>query len=209
MEEIVTSARMKEIEKEAFEKGLPYIDMMENAGKSAAEEIIENYNPKDKIVVIATGKGNNGGDGYVVARYLKKIGAYVVVIMAEGKPVTPDAITNFQKCQSEDIEILQYQPIISDILFDGADLIVDAIYGAGFHGEFSPSVLPVAKIINQVDGKVISLDLPSGLNADTGEIAENAVKADSTIVFARLKKGQVTISGLKQCGKISLKDIGI
>ena len=205
----VTAQEMKEIEKTAFLNGMAYIDMMENAGRTAAEEIIKDYNPNGKIALVAVGKGNNGGDGYVVARYLKDAGAFVVVLMIDGFPVTEDAKTNFERCREEGIEILSYQPVISDILIDGADIIVDAIYGAGFHGELNENAALAAKTINDATAKVVALDLPSGLNADDGSVAENVIKADTTVTFARLKCGQTTPNGLSVCGRIILKDIGI
>ena len=205
----VTAHEMKEIEHIAAENGTPYIEMMENAGKEAAKEIINAYNISGKIIAVITGKGNNGGDGYVAARYLEQAGALVMVIMADGLPVTTDAKTNFERCCKAGIEILQYESKTSDILLDGADYIIDSVYGSGFHGEFRDNILSAVRAVNTSDAKVIALDLPSGLNADTGDSAADSVSADLTIAFARLKKAHITQNGMRLCGKIILADIGI
>ncbi|MBE5039698.1 NAD(P)H-hydrate epimerase [Ructibacterium gallinarum] len=205
----VSAQEMKEIEKTAASRGISYLTMMENAGIAAAEEIIKEYKPEGKIVIIAVGKGNNGGDGYVVARLLQAAGAMVMIIMAEGLPVTDSAKINFDRCLQCGIEVVQYEPQTSDPFFQGADFIVDAVYGAGFHGSFREPAASAIRAINASDAKKIALDLPSGLNADTGECAPDAVQADTTVTFARLKKGQTTAEGLQLCGKLVLKDIGL
>lgn len=202
----VTAKEMKEIERKAFERGMSYTQMMENAGAAAAEEIIKRFSPKDKLVAVAVGKGNNGGDGYVVARFLHDAGAKVKIIMAEGEPVTEDAKLNYERCQKLSIEIIEYTRGIN--MFADADLIIDGVYGAGFHGEFREKAAALAEEINSAVGKKIALDLPSGLCADDGALACGAVKADLTITFARLKCGQ-TIDKTRICGEIILKDIGI
>ena len=94
---IVTAAEMKEIERRANERGMSYYDMMENAGRKAAEYIKENT--KDfgtKLCLICVGAGNNGGDGYVAARYIKELGGTPIIMMACGTPKTPDAARNFE-----------------------------------------------------------------------------------------------------------------
>lgn len=209
MKKAVTAQEMKEIEKKAAENGLSYLQMMENAGQAAVDELLRTYSLTGKIVLIAVGKGNNGGDGLVAARLLHQIGIPVVVILTEGLPVTEDATTNFKRCQELGIEILRYESQVSDLLFAGADFILDAVYGAGFHGDFREPAASAVRAINQSDAKVIALDLPSGLNADTGEAAPHTVQAELTITFARLKLGQIGSNGLRFCGKIILADIGI
>lgn len=209
MSQYVTAKQMKEIEYQAYTQGIPYLTMMENAGKSAYKEIINTYSLQGKVVVVLVGKGNNGGDGYVVARYLKEAGYMVFVIMTEGMPVTEDAKTNFQRCIKQGIEVISYEPGITDFMLNGADYIVDAIYGAGFHGMFREPIDLIARKVNESDAKVIALDLPSGLNADTGEADPNAISADLTIAFARFKIAHKTELGQMLCKNIILADIGI
>lgn len=202
----VTAREIKEIERAAFERGMSYTQMMENAGEAAAEEIIRRFSPKNKLVAIAVGKGNNGGDGYVAARYLHDVGAKVRIITSEGEPVTEDAVLNCERCRNLGIEIIEYKR--NTHMFDEADLIIDAVYGAGFHGEFRENAAALAEEINSAKGKKIALDLPSGLCADDGTLALGAIKADLTVTFARLKCGQ-TMDKTGICGEIILKDIGI
>ncbi|MEE1014226.1 MAG: NAD(P)H-hydrate epimerase [Clostridia bacterium] len=209
MSQYVTAKQMKEIEYQAYMQGIPYLTMMENAGKSAFKKIVNTYPLQGKLVVVLVGKGNNGGDGYVVARYLKKTGCMVLVIMAEGLPVTDDAKTNFQRCTDQKIEVVNYEPGITEFMLDGADYIIDAIYGAGFHGRFREPIDAIARKVNESDAKVIALDLPSGLNADTGEADPHAISADLTITFARWKLAHNTTNGQRLCGESILTDIGI
>ena len=209
MQKAVTSQEMKAIEKAAADRGTPYLQMMENAGRAAADEILRAYHPEGKIVLIAVGKGNNGGDGLVAARLLVEAGALVMVLLVEGPPVTEDAKTNFARCQDLGIEILHYEPGVSDVLFEGADLIIDAVYGAGFHGALHEPAASAFKAANRAEAKIAALDLPSGLNADTGDAAPGAIQADLTVAFARLKLAQTQPEGLRLCGKLILADIGI
>ena len=88
MQKAVTSQEMKAIEKAAADRGMPYLQMMENAGRAAAEEIIQAYRPEGKIVLTMVGKGNNGGDGLVAARLLSEAGALVIILLADGLPAT-------------------------------------------------------------------------------------------------------------------------
>ena len=209
MQKAVTSQEMKAIEKAAADRGMPYLQMMENAGRAAAEEIIQAYRPEGKIVLTMVGKGNNGGDGLVAARLLSEAGALVIILLADGLPATEDAKTNFARCQELGIEILHYEPGVSDILFDGADLIIDALYGAGFHGALREPAASACRAANRAEVKIAALDLPSGLNADTGDAAPDAIQADLTVAFGRLKLAQTQPEGLRLCGKLILADIGI
>ena len=206
MNQYVTAKEMKEMEYQAFKKGVPYLAMMENAGKAAYEEIRRRHPLKGKNVIVLTGKGNNGGDGYVVARYCAEAGAHVQIIMAEGNPVTEDAKVNFSRCLDANISINQDEV---DVCLNNADMIIDAIYGAGFYGSFHPDVSSIVQKVNQSGKTVIALDLPSGLNADTGEADIHSISATITIAFARLKLAHQTENGKRLCGEIVLVDIGI
>lgn len=205
----VTAKEMKEIERQAYENGTAYIEMMENAGHKAVEEFLKNYKTEETVVAVVTGKGNNGGDGFVAARILKEKGIPAFVIMIDGKPVTDDAYTSFEKCIKSGVEVLNYDTDKSKLLLNGADYIFDAVYGSGFHGQLNGNAASAAREINECDGKVISFDLPSGINADTGECADECINADMTIAFARMKKAHTIPEALMHCGRIILTDIGI
>lgn len=205
----VSAKEMKEIERRAYENGTEYITMMENAGRAAVEEFIKNYKTDNSIVAVVTGKGNNGGDGYVAARLLNGLGIPVFIITVDGKPVTADAYENFTRCTDIGIEVIDFDAEKSRPLLNGADYIFDAVYGSGFHGQLPENAFKAAREINESDAKVISLDLPSGINADTGECANGCIKADMTIAFARMKTAHTVPNALSCCGKIILADIGI
>ncbi len=215
----VTSAQMKEIERKADEAGLSYYQMMENAGTGAAEYISSKGSVEGKNVLIFCGKGNNGGDGFVVARKLKERGASVRVILTEGEPKTEDAIKNRQICRSMFIPEMELTEEKGtgltawgeelSFIIEHTNLIVDAIYGTGFHGELREPVRTVAGIINRSRAEVYSLDIPSGLNADTGEADRDTVQADCTIVFHRLKPAHTDENCIVHCGQIQCISIGI
>ena len=208
MEDRVTAARMKELERAADEAGLSYRQMMENAGYQAFEAI-ERRCPQPKSVAVFAGKGNNGGDGFVVARLLREDGASVRVILCEGAPVTEDASFEYERL--EDVEIWPLNELgasqESELL--ACDVVVDALYGTGFHGALRPSGLRAADMMNRASGLVCSLDLPSGVNADTGEVADGAVKAGLTVTFHARKQGQDAPRAAMHCGEIVVSDIGI
>lgn len=201
---IVTVAQMKQIEKNADKSGLSYLQMMENAGTAAYQAICKEKADAKRFAIIA-GKGNNGGDGFVIARLAAQDGFAVSVILAEGQPVTADAKTNFDRLQDLPVTVQQLDEI--DEL--DADVIVDALYGTGFHGALRPSGQKACAQMNASNGYVAALDLPSGLQADTGIAAEGAVHADITIAFDSLKQVHVEEKAAEYCGKMILADIGI
>lgn len=200
---IVTVAQMKQIEQNADESGLSYLQMMENAGIAAYKEIRRQWNAQ-RIAIVA-GKGNNGGDGFVIARLAAQDGLTVSVILAEGQPVTTDAKTNFERLHTLPITILQ----LDEICQIQADVVIDALYGTGFHGILRPSGQKACACINHSGAHIAALDIPSGLHADTGMSADGSVQAELTIAFDSLKQVHVTDKAMAFCGTIILADIGI
>lgn len=207
---MVTSTQMKEIERRADEAGLSYYQMMENAGIGAAEQMTSKGAVAGKRVVIFCGKGNNGGDGFVVARKLTEKGASVQLILVEGEPQTVDAIKNRKICESMAIPMIgmEEEKEISHSV-EAADLIVDGIYGTGFHGELREPVRKITRMINQSKAVVYALDIPSGLNGDTGDADEDTVRADFTIVFHQLKPAHIDEKCRSCYGQIICISIGI
>ena len=206
----VTSAQMKEIERSADEAGLSYNQMMENAGTGAAEQIASKRLVAGKRVLIVCGKGNNGGDGFVVARKLTEKGASVELILAEGEPKTEDTIKNRQICEAMAIPMINFEEEkeISHSV-EAAELIIDGIYGTGFYGDLREPVRKITRMINQSKAAVYALDIPSGLNGDTGKADEDTVRADCTIVFHRLKPAHIDEKCRGYCGQIICISIGI
>ena len=140
--ETVTAAEMKALEHAANENGLLYIQMMENAGRAAFAQLRRLPGPVRLLVV--AGKGNNGGDGFVMARVAAKLGWPVQLLLAEGEPKTPDAITNFALLHDLPVEILPDAAAAAQ-----ADAVVDALYGTGFRGALRPAGRAACELMNQ------------------------------------------------------------
>lgn len=206
----VTSEEMKGIERRAAEAGLSYYNMMENAGMGAAEHIFENHTVSGKRVIVFCGKGNNGGDGFVAARKLTEDGASVLAFLLEGEPQTEDAIKNWQICETMGIQMYPFMDEEIDLsVIKEADIIIDAIYGTGFHGTLNETARKAARIINEAKAVVYALDVPSGLSADDCLADPDAVCADETIAFHRPKLAHLDEKCSKYCGRVICIPIGI
>lgn len=205
---VVTCKQMKEIERIADAGGLSYYQMMENAGTAAAE-IIKRDSVKGKRVIVFCGRGNNGGDGFVVARRLHEEGAIVWIILVHGEPKSGDAIANLSICRHMAIPEKTFESIENYHENHKADIIIDAIYGTGFRGDMGLDARKIASCINNSNGKVYSLDIPSGLTGDTGVADPCAIIAHCTLVFHSFKPAHVIGGTSKYCGKCILVDIGI
>ena len=167
---IVTAAQMKEIERAGNAHGLPYLQMMENAGLAAYAQLRARL-PLGGALLIVCGKGNNGGDGLVMARAAAQDGWRVVVLLAEGDPKTPDAMTNFARLadlpvtKCRDAAALAAQPF---------DAVVDALYGTGFHGSLRPAGLAACALVDCLGGSgafVLAVGLPRGPHTTTSAAA--------------------------------------
>ena len=205
----VTAAEMKRLEQQADAAGLSYRQMMENAGAAAAVLALRAW-PAAKSAAVFCGKGNNGGDGFVAARHLANAGLAVRLYLVEGEPVTTDAIYNCSLAREMGLPVLAAdaldEPEQADFL-QSADIILDGVYGTGFHGTLRPEGLAAARRMNEAPGKVLALDLPSGLEADSGTAAEGAVQADLTVTFHAAKPCHRLAAA--QCGRVEVADIGI
>ena len=201
----VTAAQMKEIEKKADAGGLSYLQMMENAGCAAYKIMMQRYPHAESLAVFA-GKGNNAGDGFVVARLAAEEGKKVKVILTEGEPKTADAVTNFSLLKGLPVRIVSVEEVNGPV---EADIVVDAIYGTGFHGDLRPAGKKACELINSSAGAVAALDVPSGVNCDSAQAAEGAVRALLTISFHAYKPVHVSEDAKEYCGESVLADIGI
>ena len=203
----VTVAQMKQIEHDADAAGLSYTQMMENAGQAAARVLLEKK--EFQTAAVFCGTGNNGGDGFVLARALHKVGKQVRLVLVGGNPKTPDAILNWEKAQALSIPIKALEDLTEEekIWIINADTVMDALYGTGFHGELRPAGRVACDLINQSTGFRLALDLPSGLNADTGVAAEGTVQADLTVTFHASKPCHRLNPG--QCRETKIVSIGV
>ena len=209
---IVTSKQMKQIEQNSIQYQMSYLRLMENAGCAAARFILETLHAVSGLnCVVFCGKGNNGGDGFVVARKLSEQGANVTVVLADGEPKTPDAIQMLSLVRTMQLPVFSFEdePEAVSAAMDEVDVIVDAIYGSGFHGEIDIRRRQITQMINEAIAAVFSLDIPSGINCDTGEAAQDAVNADFTIAFDSYKPAHLLPKYLPGLGQVSLAPIGV
>jgi len=214
----ITTREMYKIDAEATSKyGIPSVVLMENAGRTAAEAIINYINThkecKNKPVGIVCGGGNNGGDGFVVARHLYNHGIKPrVILLKEESGYKNDALTNLNILKKLDIKPV-FLPIgrlsAFKSLLSSSGLIVDAIFGIGVKGEITGLHKQVIDCINSARRPVISIDIPSGLDADTGRISGACITADITVTMHAVKKGMISPTGKCTCGKILVANIGI
>lgn len=202
----VTAAQMKYMEQMANAGGLSYLDMMENAGRAAAEQALRLW-PEAKTAAVFCGKGNNGGDGFVVARLLHQAGLEVRVILAGGPvPSTPEARTNFDRVAALGIYMGPMDEK-TEAFVQCADVLVDGVCGTGFRCTLRPGAAQAARWMNAAPGPVLALDIPSGVECDTGRVAPGAVQADCTVTFHAAKPCHTLAAA--QCGEVVVADIGI
>ncbi|BFH72501.1 bifunctional ADP-dependent NAD(P)H-hydrate dehydratase/NAD(P)H-hydrate epimerase [Sulfurisphaera javensis] len=184
---MIDTKRMRaiEINSEAF--GVPTLLLMENAGRSVKDEIMSRTKPKDAIVFV--GHGGKGGDGLVAARHLAGEGVKVKVITL-GENKHKDAVLNFNAIEDMDysIDLIEIKDP-SDLKPLEADVLVDAMLGTGFRGKPREPFATAIKVFNESKGYKVSIDLPSGIDADTGEAQGEYVKPDLVVTFHDIKKG--------------------
>lgn len=216
MQTIVSAREMRWCDAATIGKyGVPGVLLMENAGRGVFEWAERTVGRLDgKNVLVFCGKGNNGGDGFVIARHLLGTGAVVTVVLLAGpRTFAGDALTNFRilrKLRLAYSETLRIQPYAKSAItrLENPDLIIDAIFGTGFSGEVPKPIAECIRWINNQTCPVISVDIPSGVNGTTG-CAHASVKATRTVTFGLLKTGLLCNQGPDQAGKIELVDIGI
>jgi hydroxyethylthiazole kinase-like uncharacterized protein yjeF len=210
---LVTSRQMQAIDREAIEgRGIPGLDLMENAGRGIAEfiQLMEDGDVSDVHFAVFCGKGNNGGDGFVVGRYLHQWGANVeFFLLGEVEALRGDAQVNYDRVARIGLEV---HVISSDDALPSdldADYIVDAIFGTGFSGAIRGVSASAVELINSSEIPVIAVDAPSGLDCDTGQIEGACIVAMCTTTLALPKIGQILFPGREHCGAIEVIDIGI
>ncbi len=208
---IVTAEEMRAIDSAAInDLGIPGIVLMENAGLRALEAVEELAAPEARILIIC-GSGNNGGDGLVIARHLFNKGADVkVALLAESGRVKGEAGTNFAAARRMGVDIIGAPSSRAlNRAADEADVLVDAILGTGISGTVRGAPLAGIKAAQRCFGRIVAIDIPSGVCADTGAILGEAVRADITVTFGLPKIGLYTYPGREHCGDIRVADIGL
>ncbi len=214
--DIVTARQMQELDRRAIQEiGIPGAVLMENAGRGTFEKIMQYFPAVHKgTVIVLAGRGNNGGDGCVIARYLLNHALPVkVFLLAAIDAVSGDAALNLHAYRRaggilrEIADEDAWSAVLPEV--KGACLIVDAIFGTGLSAEVSGLARRIIEEVNALDVPVVSVDLPSGLDATTGAILGAAVQADLTCTFALPKRGLVMYPGISHAGDLAVIDIGI
>jgi len=209
---IVTGEQMNRIDQLAREMGGTTLELMENAGRAVFEEACRRLaeNPCPKITLIC-GKGNNGGDGLVAARLLKNQGFSVQVFLAaQGAELKEAAGTNLQSARQAGVVIVECPKAEAvGAACAQADLIIDALLGTGIKCPLAGETAALVKAINQAGRPVLAVDLPSGVNADNGEVPSGAVQAEVTVTLGLLKWGLMFYPGRGHAGRIRVADIGL
>lgn len=208
---IFTSEQTRQAEENAVAMGMNWLRLMENAGAAASRVIREKFSVKNKNVAIICGRGNNGGDGYVVARKLNESGAKVTVIQSNGAPGTPTAFEMYRRITAIGIPVIEYKSNRerAEQIIKSSEIIVDGIFGIGFYGEVAGDNKKLIEIINGTHSKVVSLDVPSGADCDTGAVNGVCVKADLTVSFTAYKPCHVMFPACEYCGEVVAVSIGM
>ena len=213
---IVTAEQMRNIDRKAIiEYGIPGIVLMENAGIRTVE-LIEDLlqSPVGKQVIILSGPGNNGGDGFVIARHLINSGAEVILFFRGTlEQLTEDARINYEilvKMEAAIVPLHTEEDLnhLTLALLTGG-LFVDALYGAGFKGSLNDFETQIAKVVNWCKIPVVAVDIPSGVEADTGKVYGEAIQADYTVTFGLPKMGLILEPGRYYTGTLSVADISL
>ena len=213
---LVSGKLMGEIDRFTIEDmGIPGVVLMENAGKGAFDKFILKYNPtKDSNMLIVCGKGNNGGDGFVIARWLKNYDFtnFKVVLLTDSRNLKGDAKVNFEICTKLGIKIFEtdvfdkFLEITKNIKFD---FIFDAVLGTGLNSEVRDFYKNIINFINDSGATVVSVDIPSGLHSEKGIPLGTAVKADITYTFGMKKIGMSTYPGVNYSKEVEVVNISI
>ena len=210
MTELITGSQMASIDRRAIDSGVPGIELMEAAGQGITR-VVENLlgELQNRHIVILCGKGNNGGDGFVVARQAIQRGAKVQVFTAtSANEITGDAKTNFNRLPSDSVQSVDRIATVQNALTN-ADIAIDALLGTGIRGPARGIYADLINALSRAKCPIVAVDIPSGLNADTGKIEGPCATATCTVTFALPRIGHFFYPGRAQCGKLHLIDIGI
>ena len=195
---MISSHDMRVLEEKS---GIPRSVLMENAGKAVYESIKEKLDLKDKRILVVCYHGNNGGDGFVAARYLSDDAETDMLFIGDENKMRKEALSNFKRIEhNERIQFL----VDDEIDFDSYDIIIDAILGIGIKGRINREISAIIDDINNSKAFKVSVDIPTGLDPDTGEIVDKCVNADLIVTFHDIKKGLEKFED-----KVVVADIGL
>jgi len=212
---VVTSQQMREIDRKAIEENkLSGLALMENAGLRIFQSLKKIYpDLRLKKIIIFAGSGNNGGDGFVVARHLYTYGVKVkVFLLAHFNKIKGEAGENLNTINKMEVELIETETTKFEEIqrtIQNSDLIIDAILGTGLQGKVTGLKAKIIDLINISNKEVVAIDVPSGLDTDTGKTEGPCIKATHTITLALPKIGLLIFPGASYAGKVTVEDIGI
>jgi len=212
MLKVVTNEQMKKMDNFTInEIGVPGMVLMENAGSQSADiidEFCNNHNISE--IYILTGKGNNGGDGFVIARHLSKRKYNVRLYMTcKTDDLKGDALTNAQICEKAGIHCIHVEQLSELDKISSCSLIVDALLGTGIKGAVSGFYKDLINWVNEQNAPVVSIDIPSGLNGNSALVEGSAVEADITVTMGLPKCAQLFYPARESAGQLFIADIGM
>jgi len=185
--------------------GIPKLTLMESAGREIYNAIKQRYDLKDKKILVVCYHGNNGGDGFVAARYLCNEAETDILFIGNESKLKKEALANFRKIEhNEKVQFL----IDDEVNFDGYDIIIDAILGIGIKGRLDHEISAIIDDINNSKAYKVSVDIPTGLDPDTGAVADKCVNADLIVTFHSLKKGLKNLQDKTVVADIGLPMVG-
>lgn len=202
MLELLTAEEMLRAEKITIDNGTPSLTLMENAGRGVTEEVVRRF-PRGSKVLVMCGPGNNGGDGFVCARTLRERGYQVRLALLVKPEELPPEPREMARRWDESIEPLSPRAL------EGAEVLVDAIWGSGLRGPVNGVVGQIIETATERNLPVVAIDVPTGIDATYGNVHGIAFKAVSTVTFFRKKTGHMLLPGKRYCGDVRVADIGI
>jgi NAD(P)H-hydrate epimerase len=209
--EAITAEEMAELERRAAEIGITRLQLMENAGRAVAEVVLR---MRPKFVAVLAGTGNNGGDGFVAARHLLAAGVRVrAYLLGRLKDMrTEESRANAETLRRAGRGLLLELPGPAEVLgarreLRKADVIVDAVLGTGIKGELREPAATAVRLMNELEAPVVAVDVPTGVNPTTGEVAGEAVRAEVTVSLHAVKWG--LLRAKRYAGRIIVASLGL
>jgi len=208
---MISAAEQRTVELAATKLGLSISDMINNAGRAAFEYISKGRELSGTSAAILCGGGGNAADGFVIARHMAEAGARPVIVLCSGTPSAEAPATAYARAIDAGVPVLdiniEYDGI--DALLSEAAIVVDAVFGLGFKGQLPPAIAELFDAVNTSDAEVISIDIPSGIDADSGTAARHSIRADITLAVVGKKPAHIFKSSVGYCGSVEFLDIGI
>lgn len=204
---VLTREQSRQLDRRAIDDyGMSGLVLMENAGRGAVD-VLERLGINGPVVILC-GKGNNAGDGFVIARHLEIRGhACKVILLFPPSKFTDDAATNFAILDKANVPIVEMPDSLNERAC-GADWLVDAMLGTGAHGEPRPPLGAAIDWFNDQPARKLAVDVPSGLDCNTGQPAQHTIRADHTCTFAAMKIGFTNDAAKPYLGEVHVCDIG-